>query len=175
MYCTQCGCKIEEGFKFCPRCGCEVGNTFHQDNRTENEKIADEVFEKYPLEEVRGIKVFRQRTGCDLKTARDVMYIRYHGKTPKEIDEERKAEYKQAKMELKESLNIAANAFATKSPKKGVAYETKKLSVGRGLVGYGLAGPAGAVLGGLSSKKRQAVDPETGKKLSKREVKKRLK
>lgn len=45
-----------------------------------------------------------------------------------------------------------------------ITYTTKKLSLGRAAVGYGLAGPAGGILGGLTSKKGYAVCLNCGKK-----------
>lgn len=53
-----------------------------------------------------------------------------------------------------------------KCPKCGstsISYQNKKLSLGRAIVGDAVAGPAGAVLGGLSSKKGYAVCLKCGK------------
>lgn len=45
-----------------------------------------------------------------------------------------------------------------------LSYDTKKLSIGRTLVGDAIAGAPGAVLGGLSSKKGYAICLNCGKK-----------
>lgn len=45
-----------------------------------------------------------------------------------------------------------------------ITYTTKKLSLGRAAVGAAVAGPAGAVIGGLTSKKGYAVCLNCGKK-----------
>lgn len=45
-----------------------------------------------------------------------------------------------------------------------ISYDTKKLSLGRAAVGGALAGPAGAVLGGVTSKKGYAVCLKCGKR-----------
>ena len=45
-----------------------------------------------------------------------------------------------------------------------ISYDTKKLSIGRALVGDAIAGAPGAVLGGLSSKKGYAVCLNCGKR-----------
>ena len=39
MYCTQCGCEIEDGFKFCPECGNRVVGVMQSDAPTETENI----------------------------------------------------------------------------------------------------------------------------------------
>lgn len=177
--CPECGRQISDKAVACPGCGFPIEEK--AEKKTETDLIADKLYAQYPGKMVDAIRELRLATGLDLKTARDMMYIRYKGATPKELEDRQKAinkeKRRQASEDLQYSLEALSNAFGSGSakPKKGVSYESKKLSVGRAAVGYGLAGPAGAVLGGLSSKKRQAVDPETGKKLSKREVKKRMK
>lgn len=45
-----------------------------------------------------------------------------------------------------------------------ISYDTKKLSVGRAIVGDAVAGPTGAILGGLSSKKGYGVCLKCGKR-----------
>lgn len=191
--CPECGRQISDKAVACPGCGfpiCDVG----VQPKTPIEKLVDEIYEKYPNEKVKAIKVLREATGMDLKPAKDIMDLKFSGKNSTEkfnkaiLEQKkrddlaiRKAELREMKNQNREqmqhNLEALSNAFGSGSakPKKGVSYESKKLSVGRAAIGYGLAGPAGAVLGGLSSGKRQAVDPETGKKLSKREVKKRMK
>ncbi len=54
-----------------------------------------------------------------------------------------------------------------KCPKCGstsISYDTKKLSLGRALIGNTIAGSSGAILGGLSSKKGYAVCLKCGKR-----------
>ena len=86
MYCTQCGTKIEDGYKFCPGCGAPVEQGAPADNRSELDRIADDIYVQCPNDQYKGIALIRERTGMDLKTARDIMFIRYHGATPKELD-----------------------------------------------------------------------------------------
>lgn len=90
MFCTQCGTKIEEGYRFCPGCGAPVVQGAPADARPEVERIADEIYAQCPNDQYRGMKLLRERTGVDLKTARDIMFIRYHGATPKELDVRKK-------------------------------------------------------------------------------------
>ena len=61
---------------------------------------------------------------------------------------------------------ISGKNKTVRCPKCGstsISYGNKKLSLGRSAVGYGVAGPTGAVLGGLSSKKGYAVCLKCGK------------
>lgn len=62
--------------------------------------------------------------------------------------------------------NIGTKDKTARCPKCGstsISYTNKKLSLGRAVVGDAVAGPAGAVLGGLSSKKGYAVCLKCGK------------
>ena len=107
MFCSQCGFKMEEGFKFCPNCGAKVlafrgsareeqrqetcGQTLNGgyrycpdgERRTKKEmpqeevkRIADEIVSWCPSK-VRAVKVLRDRTGLDLRAARDTIDERY--------------------------------------------------------------------------------------------------
>lgn len=49
MFCTQCGSEIKDGFKFCPECGNAVVQNTPSDNRSEIDRIADEIFWKQPV------------------------------------------------------------------------------------------------------------------------------
>lgn len=63
-------------------------------------------------------------------------------------------------------VDIGTKDNSVKCPKCGstsISYQNKKLSLGRAIVGDAVAGPAGAVLGGLSSKKGYAVCLKCGK------------
>nr|DAE46111.1 MAG TPA: zinc-ribbon domain protein [Caudoviricetes sp.] len=92
-------------------------------------------------------------------------------------DSREKIKQEEKKRKLEQKLNkqqiIAAGAEIdylrkqAKCPKCGstsISYQNKKLSLGRAIVGDAVAGPAGAVLGGLSSKKGYAVCLNCGKK-----------
>lgn len=50
------------------------------------EMIADDVYAECPNDQYKGVSIFRKRTGVDLPTARNIMYRRYHGATPNELD-----------------------------------------------------------------------------------------
>lgn len=80
---------------------------------------------------------------------------------------EREAELKEQQRENWEKLaGIMASSKVASCPKchsTSISYDTKKVSVGRALVGDAVAGPTGAIIGGLSSKKGYAVCLKCGK------------
>lgn len=184
--CPECGKQISDKAVSCPGCGCPMSDIMamiKDNDKSDLDRLVDKIWLDNPTAKVRAVKLLREKTGLDLKTAKNIMDNKYGSREGRQAVQEQRNREKEERREEKirldaqmsHNLNTISNAFGSNKPKKGVAYESKKLSVGRAAVGYGLAGPAGAVLGGLSSKKRQAVDPETGKKLSKREIKKRMK
>lgn len=65
---------------------------------------------------------------------------------------DRKAKKKEEKAKLKE-LDNQGIPYCPKCHSTHVQFIVKKLSVGRAVVGGAIAGPTGAILGGLSSKK----------------------
>lgn len=70
MYCTQCGTKIEDGYKFCPGCGAPVVQGAPADNRSELDRIADEIFWKDPRFTWAKVLEIQKRTGVDKETAK---------------------------------------------------------------------------------------------------------
>lgn len=86
-------------------------------------------------------------------------------------NEEQKIRKMQQKAQMQQSLQTLQNAFGgdkvARCPKcrsTSISYDTKKLSVGRAIIGNAVAGAPGAVLGGLSSKKGYAVCLKCGKR-----------
>lgn len=123
------------------------------------------------------IKEICKRTGVDKKTAKTA--LKNFGMTRKQWEEmglwkkteeekereelQRLAAQQQKAVQQQESIyrNMA------KCPRCGstsLSYDTKKLSVGRALVGDAIAGVPGAIMGGLSSKKGYAVCLNCGKR-----------
>lgn len=182
MFCTQCGCKIEDGFKFCPECGNAIGESQNQeDNRTELERIADEICEKYLSGEKRtnaqwvaARKEMQTLTGLGINDSMDLLHIRRFGITRKEARAKRKAQDKQDWQEInadfKNACNKISSAFGgskeVRCPRcrsTSISYGQKP-SIGGAAVGYGLAGGAGAVVGGMTGKKGYAVCLKCGKR-----------
>lgn len=63
-------------------------------------------------------------------------------------------------------VDLGTKDSTVKCPKCGstcISYQNKKLSLGRAVIGDAVAGPVGAVLGGLSSRKGYAVCLKCGK------------
>ena len=143
------------------------------------ESIVKEIHMKYYSQGIFGqeraeIKEICKLTGASKKEAKEAIEKIKHpyGKQwllDKEIKEnERMEEIRQEKLQkkvLEQQASVLRNM--AKCPRCGstsISYDTKKLSVGRALVGDAVAGAPGAVLGGLSSKKGYAVCLNCGKK-----------
>lgn len=171
--CPECGREISDKAVACPGCGCPV-ELHEDDTRTDMEKLVDEIYERNPGEIVKCIKELREATGLDLKTARDLMYIKSKGKSAKELAKERKNEIKQknkiANENILNSLEKLANirsGSTSKCPKcrsTQITYGGNRPSIGRALVGGAVAGGAGAAIGGLTGKKGYAVCLNCGKR-----------
>lgn len=177
--CPECGREISNKAVSCPGCGYPVEKILEA--RTEFEVIADEICDKYFTGEnwtnsqrVAARKELQKRTGLGFNDAVDILYRRHLGKSYKEVRAEYKQERKKLNREVNEGLwnavqglsNSLSKDKTVRCPKCGstsISYTDKKLSLGRAVVGDAVAGPAGAVLGGLSSKKGYAVCLKCGK------------
>jgi hypothetical protein len=116
------------------------------------------------------VEEFNQLTGilmkyCKIENCTFNEAVNY--KPNKSLLEQRELkEYRKA--QRTEALNmLSGNNKIAKCPKchsTSIAYDTKKLSISRAVVGNAVAGAPGAVLGGLSSKKGYAVCLNCGKR-----------
>lgn len=92
MYCTQCGSKIDDNFKFCPECGaktvgvepqgaprpesstgyqyCPEGRPKARLSQEEVERIADDVFWRDPRFTWSNVENIQKRTGLDKNAAK---------------------------------------------------------------------------------------------------------
>ena len=146
---------------------------------TDIEKVAYEIHMKYYSQGKFGqdraeIKEVCQMTGVSKKEAKEAIEKIKHpnGKQwllDKEIEENKRMEEIQEQKLQKKVLEQQASVLRNmaKCPRCGstsLSYDTKKLSIGRTLVGDAIAGAPGAVLGGLSSKKGYAICLNCGKK-----------
>mgnify|MGYP004551013871 FL=1 len=146
---------------------------------TDLEKVASEVHMKYYSQGKFGqdraeIKEVCQMTGVSKKEAKEAIEKIKHpnGKQwllDKEIEENKRMEEIQEQKLQKKVLEQQASVLRNmaKCPRCGstsISYDTKKLSIGRAIVGDAIAGPTGAILGGLSSKKGYGVCLKCGKR-----------
>jgi len=86
-------------------------------------------------------------------------------KYPKELKKEKQARLAEEE-KLKKAAELELNSTA-KCPLCGstsLSYSTKKLSIGRAIVGGAIAGETGAILGGLSGKQGYLVCMNCGHK-----------
>ena len=84
-------------------------------------------------------------------------------------EEKAKEEQKRIKEQQERIIKQQEHMYKNmaKCPRCGstsLSYDTKKLSIGRALVGDAVAGAPGAILGGLSSKKGYAICLKCGKR-----------
>ena len=170
--CPECGKEISDKAVCCPGCGCPINDGPEEKN--EIDVLLDELYQKYPKDRFTAMKELRENTGMEFDSAFDAIYIKYDGKTMREQDAERKAKNKESKRVARENMRNALYILSGRDkppktvccPKCGstsISYQNKRLSLGRAVVGDAVAGPAGAVLGGLSSKKSYAVCLKCGK------------
>lgn len=123
------------------------------------------------------IKEICKRTGVDKKTAKTA--LKNFGMTRKQweemglwgkTEEEKEAEEQQQIEKQEQRIRNQQEKYyrrLAKCPRCGstsLSYDTKKLSIGRTLIGDAIAGAPGAILGGLSSKKGYAVCLKCGKR-----------
>lgn len=187
MFCKYCGCSMRDDLERCPRCNYPVADMFIKENdislieKSDFEKIADEAFENNPAMLMKGISEFKERTGSDLSVASEIMGKRYRkgdintfckqnincqeilnnalsetiqtNKIKKELRNElRKAE----KQRLKHTVHCP------RCHSTSISY-CKKPSLVKALLGYGVAGDAGAIIGSTMGKKGYAVCLNCGK------------
>lgn len=80
------------------------------------------------------------------------------------IERDRLEACQNAKYERQQRAIIKNMAKCPRCGSTSISYDTKKLSLGRALVGDAIAGSTGAILGGLSSKKGYGVCLKCGKR-----------
>lgn len=152
------------------------------ERQMEIDRIVREVHNEYGAHSLRWGKhkeltVICERLGVDMKTAKTLLNnfgmsqkqweeMGLWKKTEEEKEQEAQQQFEKQRQRLaKEQEKVYRNM--AKCPRCGstsLSYDTKKLSIGRALVGDAIAGAPGAVLGGLSSKKGYAVCLNCGKK-----------
>lgn len=76
MFCVQCGFKIEDGYKFCQNCGTKIGTTAQEDNRSDVEKIADDIFWRDPRVTISNISKLQKAAKIDASIAKIMLQER---------------------------------------------------------------------------------------------------
>lgn len=174
IFCPECGREISDKAVSCPGCGCPVEEMIQEDTRSELEKLVDEIYYKNKGNRTYSAQELMKRTGMDFKEAMDLMQKKHHSPEVKAEEKRKRAAHKEMQRqnlrELGEACQNLQNAFGgskvARCPKcrsTSISYQDK-VSVGRAAIGGALAGPAGAVLGGLTGKKGYAVCLNCGKR-----------
>lgn len=145
-------------------------------------KIIREIHNEYGEHSLRWGKhkeltVICERLGVDMKTAKTLLNnfgmpqkqweeMGLWKKTEEEKEREAQQQFEKRQQKLVKEQEKVYKKMA-KCPRCGstsLSYDTKKLSIGRALVGDVIAGAPGAIMGGLSSKKGYAVCLKCGKR-----------
>lgn len=154
-------------------------NEYHFGENKEIDKIILDTHNEYRKHSAnwgrkKEIQVICERTGLDKENTKQALYEMEHpyGKEwllEREVENAKMMEEQRA---IKQQQNLVKQQAAyykglAKCPRchsTSISYDTKKLSIGRALVGDVIAGAPGAILGGLSSKKGYAVCLNCGKR-----------
>lgn len=173
IICPECGKEISDKASACPNCGCPVDEYNKEQEITIEEKFDKQfidIYNEYAKCSVLWVdkkrrEALNERMGMDKKTAQKMLddyrrelRIKYYEKHPERITTQKSVnefEHKQTENKIPHCPKCRSTA---------ISYESKKLSLGRAAVGGILAGPAGAVLGGVTSKKGYAVCLNCGKR-----------
>lgn len=170
--CPECGRQISDKAVSCPGCGYPV-QLVVTNNGSAEEQLIDEVWARHPYSKTDAMREL-QKNGMSLKDAKRLVDQRYNRQDAAQVIADKKVmdknKSKQSTANLINSLqtlsNLGTKDKTARCPKCGstsIQYTNKKLSLGRALVGDAVAGPTGAVLGGLSSKKGYVVCLKCGK------------
>lgn len=170
--CPECGREISDKAEVCIGCGYPLKEMM-RDNQSELQRMIDEVWERHPYSKVDCI-VELQKMGVDLKIAKEAMDRKFKTDQVKQALAQKKADDRAASRENLEKFRNACQTVqssfgGSKVPRCPKCHSTSisyqnKVSVGRAAVGGALAGPTGAVLGGLTGKKGYAVCLNCGKR-----------
>lgn len=173
--CPECGREISDKAVSCPGCGYPVQDS-PVDERSDLERLVDEIYSVNGTSKVNCIKQLQKRTGMSLKSAKDIMDKKFQsGDVLNDIKIRKKAnkeEWQQLGDNFRNSCE-AINNMTSKNPKTPhcpkcrstqITYGGNRPSIGRALVGGAVAGGAGAAIGGLTGKKGYAVCLNCGKR-----------
>lgn len=108
MYCTQCGCKIEDGYKFCPECGEAIKSVENIPKELEAtlEDIMLDVAKRYPPNSAEAIGELSWVTGIGKTKLAFVMSDVWNGHKPSRIKEYPAMERKYNKYKMKTNTDI---------------------------------------------------------------------
>lgn len=181
ILCPECGREISDKATFCPGCGCPV--TFHVKGKLPPEIDIEEIMNIYENSTDGAIRYIIRTYGINedesAKLVMDyynkitaeknsLLYDKIQKKNKKISKQIRNAELaNELSLINKKIQNKKEEAQIVRCPKchsTSITYDTKKLSIGRAIVGNAIAGAPGAILGGLSSKKGYAVCLNCGKR-----------
>lgn len=183
--CPECGKQISDRATSCPGCGYPLADEVLEIEQ-ENTNIVEingvdvdiyDLYELYSGNRVKIAQAIQKMTGIGTTESVEMtkQYLKDRGLRPMNWADEifdtfggdtsaKRVEKKQEEKRHLKQLKKEKIPFCPKCHSTSITFSTKKLSVGRALVGSAVAGSAGAVLGGLSSGKGYAVCLNCGKR-----------
>ncbi len=168
IMCPECGRQVSDQATNCPGCGCPIAQATPHPQQERNfievngQKLdINQLYTLYSGNQVDIARAIHRMTNVSLKeSVRFASYcIANANHQSEEVIESAEqilnSEYEEA-MRL-EQLKKDKIPYCPKCHSTSINYDSKKLSIGRALIGNALAGSTGAVLGGLTGKKGYAV------------------
>lgn len=169
--CPECGREISDKAVSCPGCGCpnlliEIDRIKREQSNERIKEIYDKVAGESPIWTVdkRTIMTLQDEMKIDKKTAQKMLDDYRCNLRAKYKEEHGNSFGDRFVEEFQKQLAERKIPQCPKCKSTSISYTTKKLSLGRTVVGAAVAGAPGAVIGGLSSKKGYAVCLNCGKK-----------
>lgn len=183
--CPECGKQISDKAASCPGCGYPLADE-DLDIVQENTNIVEingvnvdiyDLYELYSGNRVKIAQAIQKMTGIGTTESVEMtkQYLKDRGLRPMNWADEifdtfggdtsaKRVEKKQEEKRHLKQLKKEKIPFCPKCHSTSITFSSKKLSIGRALVGGAVAGRTGAVLGGLSSGKGYAVCLNCGKR-----------
>lgn len=183
--CPECGKQISDKAASCPGCGYPLLDESldvvqEKADLVEINGVDVDIYHLYELYSGNRAKIaqaIQKMAGIGIKESVEItkQYLKDKGLRPMNWADEiydtfggdtsaKRVEKKQEEKRHLKQLKKEKIPFCPKCHSTSITFSTKKLSIGRALVGNAVAGPAGAVLGGLSSGKGYAVCLNCGKR-----------
>lgn len=179
--CAECGKEFSDKALACPNCGCPIQDQKIYDDpdiKVINGKEVNlfSIVKIYGKNKLGATSALVSQCKISYTDAKQIMYeyyteigdradIKFGDRLKNDfkrandinaVKNEQKRDDKNREKERLKELNKTHTVYCKKCKSTNIEYVEKKLSIGRALVGNELAGPTGAILGGLSSKKGYA-------------------
>lgn len=162
IVCTKCGNKYDIKSPNCPSCNCGTSETKRIEKIVLNIKNTRKGGRGFKDRKI--LSEICTATGMSNEISKLFLENMEHPYGKNYISQADIARNKQAIENYRSAVAENRTAHCPRCGSTQLAYDTKKLSVGRGIVGDMVAGTPGMIMGGLSSKKGYRVCLNCGKR-----------